>query len=1676
MTTGSTPSASSRRKSINTSVDLSRLDSSKSTVRSARHLSSAASHHDDDNILEALRPQNGRLSLNSQGLTSLDSLFPHVQRAEFLYLRDNCLSSFSSFSMLPQLKVLDLSCNALSHFDLLAPLPNLRQLFLSGNYLTTLFDFPKFDELQVLSLAHNALESLDGMPLLPSLLVLALGSNRLQSLGGMPRHPKLESISIEENPVCEKVDVRTALIGMSSASLRRINGKDVSEEERMQSSRLVDTKTAVCLREGWIPASKSSFDSELANNSKISTPGKKSDKTNLEQDVYLEQLQKEASETMALRILHVKTASSGKDGAVMEGSRLKLEVILQLNTAAFAHLTEHPEKFGFLPSHMLPVTLSHATIDEVVFQTPKLASPVHMSRSTSKAAFETTLFLTPGKYVYSIGGQKSEITVTSEDIQKAKMQALRETDGCATPGIFTVQWYRSTRGCGGDFVELEKSSSSVVESVEQERACEYDLVLDDVDCCLMAEITAFAPSYLSSLSPFSCFAITSIIQPAPPSVRDVKVTGEPVEGGELSVEYHFYGGVEGTTTVEWVSKADGRVLSCERTYYPTVADIGKLLSVRISPSNDRGETNTETPVFVHNLPSVIREGPPAIRRLWLGRQQAQAVRLRVPDDEEQPARGNDSSVTLENADQWTEDETLVVSGDYFGGVEGNSTLQIYRVAENAQEVLITTVERQPTSAKHNNSVVSLSYTPTLADVGCHLKLVYTPISSQKVKGQASVLQLPTAVAPRNPVFVDFKFSPACVFEEASKLCVDYSYKGGFPAEQHDVAWFRLPHNNASTAPVEIAKNTFEYIPTREDLGHALRVVAFAVRRDYTRSASPVELTTPATIAACAPRVTSVSLNGARKQGSDIGASYGYVGGDEGKGTRVTWERSKDGVSGWKEIEDSAGDRTITLGMGDVDHFVRATVTPQRSDGTFGTPVSAQTEAVVSYADPIVHELSLPDEIFDGESFRPNYVYWGGPAGKHLFQYFLVPSLEAPREHWTAINDVPVEASDFLPLNAHCNSYIALEMTPVRFDNVRGEPSVVISSSPVKWTLPRVALLAFTINATLVDGQETVEEGTALTYDYSYMGGPEGDSIFEWTRIAGDPVVVSRSRDPYVLQREDIGAFMAVSVTPVRVDGVRGEPVQLLLSAQVIAAPPHLSRPLLRESPSDWKQGCPVVFEPNYVGGTEGDSTLSIFPEPSSFIELENGKRQPLLGLEHVHRIVRVEYTPVRSDGTRGQTVTVSSNSAVAPAAPVVSNVRIETLPAGAAIAEALPPIKLVGKGEYYGGYEGSSLLTWYRLDPKTDKRTKVSEDFAPTYTVSAQDTGHHLVFEYTPVRSDGAQGPAVSVQTATPVAALPPAVSDVRVEGGPFFTYPLTVLGNYVGGLEGRSEFQWLRKSAGEPLYTPIEGDVGRQRQYKPNADDLHASFRVRYTPVRSDGVKGTPVESSADGLEVYLDADFAMSLQKHFENGEATLQGKNTEANEDQLITLTSKKVLIGNEKKAVFKEEWAQTFFVECRGENQAFFSFKKKEFTFQFPTQKDRDYVAVVFRAFLGLEKKMAKELEIDKAMVKDFQSKDSKRRSTVVETLSQTSSSLQLSSIENVHSRRAAVVLEALRSNSKALQSKLAKARIDREQREEKLRKADEANAALSSGLQVCPQEDKDAWCARLPKFDSESTTV
>lgn len=269
--------------------------------------------------------------------------------------------------------------------------------------------------------------------------------------------------------------------------------------------------------------------------------------------------------------------------------------------------------------------------------------------------------------------------------------------------------------------------------------------------------------------------------------------------------------------------------------------------------------------------------------------------------------------------------------------------------------------------------------------------------------------------------------------------------------------------------------------------------------------------------------------------------------------------------------------------------------------------------------------------------------------------------------------------------------------------------------------------------------DPVESGE-LTVLWSYTGGQESGSTFQWTRISstGKETALQVNGPVYRVNVQDVGNKLKVAYTPRREDGVSGD-TRIVFSPTIVPAPPVARSFSMAGS---FVEGERIVLETEYYGGREGPSRFTWFRQ-------KNGGYDPIPGatgrtytptVEDLGTFLTAEYVPVSDDGRQGDAVRTDSPPILAGRPKASVRLLGDFRQGGTVALEVL----------YCGGRQGVPIIQWYRMDPGGNAMF-----FLPpnplSYVIGGQDEGCTIGVQYTPVRSDGVRGETFNVHNPNPV-------------------------------------------------------------------------------------------------------------------------------------------------------------------------------------------------------------------------------------------------------------------------------------------------------------------------------------
>jgi hypothetical protein len=497
---------------------------------------------------------------------------------------------------------------------------------------------------------------------------------------------------------------------------------------------------------------------------------------------------------------------------------------------------------------------------------------------------------------------------------------------------------------------------------------------------------------------------------------------------------------------------------------------------------------------------------------------------------------------------------------------------------------------------------------------------------------------------------------------------------------------------------------------------------------------------------------------------------------------------------------------------------------------------------------------------------------------------------------------------FTPQAEHDQGYLAIQMIPVREDDVVGQAVYTALGGPLiaeerpepMEDAPDEAIEGVTLtlsdtaswmlsNTTAACGFEEVKRGSSfrpngrhvgrilrivtdfhdhivgevlpadpfvhslsLQYERSQVG-MEAKAVIEpetlfpehcdilWIKSEG-PIerAIALNTISYVFAKEDIGFQVRARVTPITARR------QWLPHTQSTPTPPITSEVI----PAPWITGELIEksrIQVHYL--READSILWLRSDvEKKWVSTKVQGPEYAITTADLGKFLRAQLTI-------GDSILIAtSNDTVQP-----------LLPSAALTAEKVAVTEgdtIVPGIQYQGGREGDSTAVWKRRyltkpTPRTPTKGKLARgntlrsfqgDEGDTegvevsrersYRVTKADVGSVLEFSYTPIRSDCVIGETVTLSFG-PVSAPPPVVTNVRI--GQNKDGEVEVTGDYSGGEEGPSEFEWrIFLENGQEVHL---GSTALNRFTAP-PQFVGRQIQCSYCPARSDGCRGTPVLS----------------------------------------------------------------------------------------------------------------------------------------------------------------------------------------------------------------------------------------
>ncbi|KAK4440224.1 microtubule-associated protein AIR9 [Sesamum alatum] len=1358
-----TVSSGSKSGSMSTSLD-------RSSSLSGRKKVTTPESRDSRLIMlpqvEAKAGDDVRLDLRGHKIRSLTSSGLNLsQNLEFVYLRDNLLSTLDGVEVLKRVKVLDLSFNDFKGpgFEPLENCKALQQLYLAGNQITSLKSLPELPNLEFLSVAQNKLKSLS-MASQPRLQVLAASKNKISTLKGFPYLPALEHLRVEENPILKVSHLEAASILLVGPTLKKFNDRDLSREEIAIAKRY-PSHTALCIRGGW----------------ELCRPEQAVDSTF---KFLLEQWKEQLPSGYLLK--HASVDQPFEEDACC----CHFEFVRDITEDSGSALDLKYEWFigDRTPSNFTPISGACKEIyfpkNDDVGRILKVECTPILGDTEYPTIFAISSPVSPGTGIPKV----MKIDVRGELVEGNTIKGYVDVAWCGgTPAKGVASWLR----------RRWNSSPVVIAGAEEE---EYQLMLDDVDSCL---VYMYTPVTEEGAKGEPQYAITDYVKAAPPSVADVQVTGDAVEGNTIRGIGKYFGGKEGPSTFEWLreDKDTGEftlVLTGTNEYTLTKEDVGRRLTFVYIPVNFEGQEGKSMSV----VSQTVKQAPPRVTNIKI-------------------------------IGELKEGSKVTVTGIVTGGTEASSRVQWFKTSsstfegENGLEALST-------------SKIAKAFRIPLGAVGKYIVAKFTPMTPDGEVGEPAYVISDTVVETLPPS-LNF-LSITGDYSEGGVLTASYGYIGGHEGKSIYNWYLHEVENDSGTIIPEVS-GLLQYRVPKDAIGKFISFACTPVRNDGI-AGEPRTCIGQERVRPGSPRLLSLQINGTATEGTTLNVEKKYWGGEEGESIYRWFRTSSNGTH--SEIS-GATSSSYMLSVDDIGFFISVSCEPIRSDWARGPIVLSEQVGPIVPGPPTCRSLEFHGSLVEGTHLSFIASYSGGLKGDCLYEWFRVKG-NGLREK--------LHVGEFLDLTFNeVGDCVELVYTPVRVDGMKGSPKTLVSH-PVA---PGDPLGVELVIPECCEGQEVVPEKR-------YFGGQEGAGKYIWFRAKDklhEPALMELANNcenvdirgqtlTHTPSVEDVGTYLALYWVPTRSDGKRGKPLVSICESPVIPAVPAVSSVCVKKLSSSTYYG-----EGEYFGGYEGASLFSWYRQSDDgkivLIEGANSKTYEVSDEDYNYRLL-FGYTPVRSDSVVGELRLSEPSDIILPELP---RVEMLALTGKAVEGEVLTALEVIPKSEnqqlVWGKYKKEVKYQWFfSSEPENEKSFEpFPSQRSCSYKVRFEDIGRYLRCECIVTDVFGRSSEPAYAETSSVLPGVP-RMDKLEIEGRGFHTNLYAVRGVYSGGKEGKSRIQWLRSMVGSPDLISIPGETGRM--YEANVDDVGYRLVAIYTPVRDDGVEGHPVSASTDPIAVEPD------------------------------------------------------------------------------------------------------------------------------------------------------------------------------------------------------------------------------
>nr|CBY84490.1 AIR9 protein [Trypanosoma brucei brucei] len=413
---------------------------------------------------------------------------------------------------------------------------------------------------------------------------------------------------------------------------------------------------------------------------------------------------------------------------------------------------------------------------------------------------------------------------------------------------------------------------------------------------------------------------------------------------------------------------------------------------------------------------------------------------------------------------------------------------------------------------------TLTYTPTVSDVGCCLRAEVLAYIDGVFSFLYFDISAPIVAGPPTCPHLEIKGKAT----EGHVLLAEADYSGGIEGNS-SLNWFRITPDNEEIS-IDVNDPWAGYKLTSKDVDCRIKVEFTPMRNDWVAGEPKSAITGP--VAAGPPECESIKIIGNLIQESDLEVEVVYSGGTEGE-SYYQWLRKDDNSEEYFPIEGENSTRYVPT-LEDVGKCLAVEYTPVNKLGEEGKTCLCVLEKPIEPSPPEIRDLRITGELVEQHVLTLEYQYTGGHAGAHMIQWF-----RRDRQDRRAKVGRPNTATLALT-RREVDCTIEVTVTPVRFDGVQGRAVRATSECAVSAGIPQTNFLN-------VVGDPVV--GSTLELEVEYFGGEAGEPIIEWARelpLTEEFEVIDTGVRTYRVQEEDQGKMIRVTYTPVRKDGMQGE--------------------------------------------------------------------------------------------------------------------------------------------------------------------------------------------------------------------------------------------------------------------------------------------------------------------------------------------------------------------------------------------------------------------------------------------------------------------------------------------------------------------------------------------------------